>query len=142
MPELPEVETVKAGLSKEIPPGTEILGIRFHREGLRYPFPKLSNEKVRGQKIVKILRRAKYLLFFLDDMVLLSHLGMTGSWRFKDGPMKHDHIEIDLQGHRTLVYRDARRFGQFDLLNKKSWRKDRRFVSLGPEPLDLSLIHI
>ena len=136
MPELPEVETVRAGLSQEILPGTQIKGLCFHREGLRSPFPKFKNHEILGQEVKAIRRRAKYLLFFLEDKILLSHLGMTGSWRFKSEAMKHDHVEIDLEDKGTLVYRDPRRFGQFDILSASDWQRDRRFIHLGPEPLD------
>src|ERR1700686_3674491 len=67
MPELPEVETVRRGL-------------------LRLPFPSRFAARLRGRRIDRLARRAKYLLAFLDDgEVLLMHLGMSGSFRVKQG---------------------------------------------------------
>ena len=84
MPELPEVETVKEGLRKIIKPKVKISNLQLRREGLRFPFAKnLSNSH--GKKILKLSRRAKYLLMELeDDHLLVSHLGMTGTWRKKE----------------------------------------------------------
>ena len=136
MPELPEVETVCRGLEKIVGEQSEIKEVRLHRRGLRQDFNKKSIAKSHGQKITAIRRRAKYLLIELEKDLLVSHLGMTGSWRLKEDKRKHDHIEIYLQDGRCLVYHDPRRFGQFDLLPMGSWQQDQRFCALGPEPLD------
>ena len=80
MPELPEVETVRTGLSRSWV-GKRIEGVDLRREGLRFPFPEDLEERLVGRTITAIRRRAKYLLIDLDnDDILLSHLGMSGKW--------------------------------------------------------------
>lgn len=146
MPELPEVETVKRGLNQQIQKFSKIHSLRFLSPAIRNDLPFTKAPQASGQRILKISRRAKYLLFELDDLLLLSHLGMTGSWRFEnfcqlsdldESPKlrDHDHIEICLEDGRVLVYRDPRRFGQFEILQKQGGLA-RRFKNLGPEPLD------
>jgi formamidopyrimidine-DNA glycosylase len=136
MPELPEVETVCRGLNEIIPAGKhKISKIETGAKSLRTPFRKAALRKGQGQKIKGILRKAKYLLFELDDSYLLSHLGMTGSWRIESNKDKHDHVRIHLEDGRTLTYRDPRRFGQFDILAKETLSRDKRFVHLGPDPV-------
>jgi len=141
MPELPEVETVRRGLSAEIQPGTVVEDIIFNRPNLRGPLPFAGIKTAVGQPLSKIERRAKYLLLFLESQLLISHLGMTGSWRLKAESRKHDHVELKLSDGRTFVYRDPRRFGQFDIVSAKTWKEDRRFCALGPEPLDPEAFH-
>ena len=66
MPELPEVETVKTGLSRSWI-GHRIEGVELRREGLRFPFPENLDTDLTGRTIKDIRRRAKYLLIDLDD---------------------------------------------------------------------------
>ena len=95
-----------------------------------------------GQAIIAIRRRAKYLLIDTKRVSLLSHLGMTGSWRIESeqtieasiGP--HDHCLIELSDQRTLVYRDPRRFGVLDLVRPGEEATHLRLKCLGPEPLN------
>ena len=141
MPELPEVETVRKGLSEILNEKPQIHSIRLGDKGLRKPFLKKEIKKAHGQKILSVFRRAKYLLFELEKNVLVSHLGMTGSWRLKEEKRNHDHVELKLTDGRTLVYRDPRRFGQFELLDKQLWQENIKFSSLGPEPLDKKSFH-
>ena len=71
MPELPEVETVRRGLSGLI--GKEILSVELNRSNLRFPFPD-DMDSIIGRKILSVDRRAKYLLIRLEnDLTLLSH---------------------------------------------------------------------
>ena len=76
MPELPEVETVRTGLASSWT-GKRVDGLELRREGLRFPFPDDLENRLVGTRIVKVRRRAKYLLIDLDSGdVLLSHLGI------------------------------------------------------------------
>jgi len=84
MPELPEVETVRRGLARWVE-GARIDDVKLNRADLRFPFPKGFAKALKGQTITTVGRRAKYLLFHLSGgMTWLSHLGMTGSYRFAD----------------------------------------------------------
>lgn len=150
MPELPEVETVRRGLAPYLE-GARIERVTLNRKDLRFPFPEGFARALEGQTIVAVGRRAKYLLFQLSSgRIWLSHLGMTGIFRFVEGRFKgpsryyepaetdkHDHLVMDLahpeRGHLTLVYSDARRFGFMDLIDSEAASSFLR--DLGPEPL-------
>ena len=83
MPELPEVETVRRGL-QPVMEGATVEKLVLNRPDLRFPFPKDLNERLQGQKIISLGRRAKYLLIeFEDGASLISHLGMSGSYRIE-----------------------------------------------------------
>lgn len=84
MPELPEVETVRRGL-KSVVTDAKIVSVKLNRRDLRFPFPEDFSERLIGRKILELGRRAKYLLFHLSqDETILSHLGMSGSWRVEN----------------------------------------------------------
>ncbi|MCB0378071.1 MAG: bifunctional DNA-formamidopyrimidine glycosylase/DNA-(apurinic or apyrimidinic site) lyase [Bdellovibrionales bacterium] len=137
MPELPEVETVRRGLNDILPKPVTIVKVKLGHKGLRYPFRRSAILKSCGQKILGVERRAKYLLFRLEKAYLLSHLGMTGSWRLGDGNSDpHDHVVLTLSDGRQLIYRDPRRFGQFDYISELNFDGDPRFSHLGPDPLE------
>ncbi len=150
MPELPEVETVRRGLAPYIE-GARIAAVTLNRMDLRFPFPNGLAQALTGDTIVSVGRRAKYLLFRLQSgRTMLSHLGMTGSYRFVDiqykdrsryyepsEDEKHDHMVIALthptHGHLKLIYNDPRRFGFIDLYEDES--QSPYLEGLGPEPL-------
>jgi formamidopyrimidine-DNA glycosylase len=142
MPELPEVETVRSGLEMILAKRPTIKRVRLARKDIRFLIPKDFVVSLEGQTITGVRRRAKYLLIETAKVSLLSHLGMTGSWRIeaKDnleasiGP--HDHCFIELSDTRTLVYRDPRRFGVLDLLLPGEETTHLRLKALGPEPFD------
>ena len=137
MPELPEVETVKRGLESLIKmPGSQILKIESGDKKLRYHPNSSLLKKICNKEIKNLTRKAKYLLFELDDYILLSHLGMTGSWRIEKDQRKHDHIRIFLSDGRILTYHDPRRFGMFEVLKKETWTQDQRIAGLGLDPVE------
>jgi formamidopyrimidine-DNA glycosylase len=150
MPELPEVETVRRGLAPYVE-GARIERVTLNRADLRFPFPVGFADALTGTTITRADRRAKYLLFRLSSgATWLSHLGMTGSYRFEEFKFKepsryyepeedrkHDHLvlELDHPGHGKLrlIYNDARRFGFVDLFADES--QSPYLKGLGPEPL-------
>lgn len=139
MPELPEVETVKLGLSKNLERLGSIKRVELFRKDLRFEFPREMKKALEGQQIVSISRRAKYLVFETQDYVWLCHLGMTGAWRQESGAHQkqpHDHFRVSFESGDSWVYRDPRRFGYMDLIKKGS--KIVWFEHLGPEPLESS----
>ncbi|HEY0917661.1 bifunctional DNA-formamidopyrimidine glycosylase/DNA-(apurinic or apyrimidinic site) lyase [Devosia sp.] len=150
MPELPEVETVRRGLAPYLE-GARIEAVRLNRADLRFALPASLPAELAGQVVDSVGRRAKYLLFRLSGgKTLLSHLGMTGSYRFADFAYKdpsryyepsqnekHDHLVFELNhpvhGRLRLIYNDARRFGFIDLFARE---EDCPYLAgLGPEPL-------
>lgn len=150
MPELPEVETVRRGLEPWLA-GARIDKVTLNRADLRFPFPEGLKDALEGQTVTHVGRRAKYLLLSLSGgKTLLSHLGMTGSWRFAEHGIdkppryyepgtepKHDHMVWEIShpwhGRSHLIYADPRRFGFIDLFERP---EDSPFLrGLGPEPL-------
>jgi len=78
MPELPEVETVRRGLAA-VMEGRRITAVEVRRRDLRIPVPDDFAESLVGRTVTRLGRRAKYLVFELDDgTALLVHLGMSG----------------------------------------------------------------
>ena len=138
MPELPEVETVRRGLEKLI------LGKKITTIDIRYPkmiktdFDQFQKE-VPGQVVKSMGRRGKYLLFYLTDKVLISHLRMEGKYFYYPDQVperKHAHVLIHFEDGGTLVYEDVRKFGTMELLAPELL--DAYFASkkLGPEPTE------
>ncbi len=137
MPELPEVENVKIGLIDLGSIGQAFAKIEFLRAGLRTPFPKKAAKTLEGQSVRAIHRRAKYLLFETEEFYLLSHLGMTGSWRSDEGErLKHDHVIMHFRSGLRLVFHDPRRFGVLDIFKKSELTKNKWLKNLGAEPLE------
>ncbi|AWV05944.1 bifunctional DNA-formamidopyrimidine glycosylase/DNA-(apurinic or apyrimidinic site) lyase [Marilutibacter maris] len=140
MPELPEVETTRAGLAPHLE-GRRVTAAVLRRPDLRWPIPEAIEQVLPGQRIETVRRRAKYLL--LDTAVgsALLHLGMSGSLRVlpADTPVRaHDHVDLALEtGHggvaQVLRFNDPRRFGC--LLWQPSGETHTLLRGLGPEPL-------
>jgi len=140
MPELPEVETVRSGLEMALK-GATIRKVTLRRKDLRIPFPKDLAQRLEGQKIPAIRRRAKYLLFDLASSdVLIAHLGMSGRFSIEGKTPKiftaHDHVIFTLNDGRALIYNDARRFGLMTIAHKEELASHSLFAALGPEPFD------
>ena len=106
MPELPEVETVKEILKKQII-GDTITDITInYSKIIKETDPATFRQNLIGQTFRDILRRGKYLVFVLDDYILLSHLRMEGKYFIKspnDEISKHEHIIFRLGPNKTYV---------------------------------------
>ena len=86
MPELPEVETVCRGMKSSMI-GKIISLVEIKRDGLRWPFPDKMGDRITGQTVSNITRRAKYILVELDsNETIIIHLGMSGRILIKDKP--------------------------------------------------------
>jgi formamidopyrimidine-DNA glycosylase len=137
MPELPEVEVVCRELAEMIPSGQVLASWKFYRKDLRFTIPQKKLQSLAGQKILSIKRRAKYILIEAGENIIVSHLGMTGSWRRASAGFevqKHDHLCFSLKNGDFFIFNDPRRFGFIEVVEKKQLVK--RFLSLGAEPLD------
>jgi formamidopyrimidine-DNA glycosylase len=141
MPELPEVETVRAGLERLLA-GAVIRSLTCSRPDLRRPIPADLGARLSGQPVSGVRRRAKYLILATPVGGLLCHLGMTGTWRIAPpgDERPHDHCRIDLADGRRLVFRDPRRFGLLDWIDLDGRHPD--LDRLGPEPLDPGAFHV
>lgn len=92
-----------------------------------------------GQEILDVARRGKYLLIYLTDHVLISHLRMEGKYNFFPDQVpanKHFHAFFTFTDDSILVYQDVRKFGTMELLGKAD--VDAYFISrkIGPEPTE------
>src|SRR6478609_7190589 len=85
MPELPEVETVRAGLAPSLE-GARLVRVEARRPDLRFPLPDGFVQRLTGARIEGLSRRAKYLQAPLDrGDTLVMHLGMTGRFDIDGG---------------------------------------------------------
>lgn len=112
MPELPEVEVTRIGVAPHLQ-DQRVSDVIMRRSGLRWPFPKDLPTLLKGQKILSIGRRGKYLLLNFAHGSVLIHLGMSGHLRIlpvQTSAGKHDHIDI-VVGTQLLRMNDPRRFG-------------------------------
>ena len=127
MPELPEVEVVKKSLNRSIHHLT-IKNIEILNKNLRYKIDIKLIKKIIKSKVLRILRRSKYILILLNNnYTILAHLGMTGKFiivdnknirklssfyfKIKDHKPKHDHIVFEFSKRIKLIYNDVRKFG-------------------------------
>ena len=152
MPELPEVETVRLGLQPVLE-GRQFLKVETHRHDLRVPFPRDFAERLTGRRVVRLWRRAKYLLADLDNgETLVIHLGMSGRFAVQakghsgqvghffytavpPGLGKHDHVVMETDAPARLIFTDHRRFGLMTLIETARLDEDKLFKDLGIEPL-------
>lgn len=141
MPELPEVETVKETLKKIVLNDTILEVIVRWDNIIEYPKVEEFKNQIKNQKINDIKRRGKWLMFYLDDYILLSHLRMEGRYFIKnDEPYsKHEHVIFKLKSNRTLRYIDTRKFGKMHLIKKEEIFDKEPLKSLGLEPWDEAL---
>ena len=138
MPELPEIEIVKRSLFKMINKA-KIIDIKINNRNLRYKVQYILPKKLVNEKILKISRRSKYLIFHFKNKFLLIHFGMSGKFlilRKKDKKIfktsfyydlnilpQHNHIYFILNNGYILIYNDVRRFGFVKIFEKKKWKK-------------------
>ena len=154
MPELPEVETVARGLA-QVMEGVRLTGVQLNRPDLRFPFPEGFAERLAGQIVEAVGRRAKYIVAHLSGGdVLLMHLGMSGRFVIEEagdvsrpGTFHHDagagggaadphaHVIFTLENGTLVVYCDPRRFGMMDLFARSQITEHRLLKDIGIEPL-------
>ena len=123
MPELPEVETIRRGLDRELK-GRRIDGVDWRGAKLRGGKSPTPLERLDGRRVVALRRHGKFLLMDIDDgSLFLSHLGMTGKWLFAEAgeaPRPHTHLVLSLNDDRELRFSDPRRFGLLKLYPPKA----------------------
>lgn len=141
MPELPEVETIVRELIASHLVGKQIVNAHVYWPRIvdTSSVEKFINQ-VQGQRIKKIGRRGKYIVFKLSEDTLLVHLRMTGKFEFisKNAPVeKHEHVRLIFNDGSVLRYEDPRKFGRWSLLKDASEKMDK----LGLEPLSPEFTH-
>lgn len=134
MPELPEVEISRLGILPHVK-GQKIAQIIIRQAKLRW----LINKNIiqcKGETIVDVQRRAKYLLLQLPQNWIVIHLGMSGHLRIVDASSivgKHDHVDLIFANGTCLRYTDPRRFGAWLWCHQLSELP--QLLQLGKEPL-------
>jgi len=151
MPELPEVETIRAGLANKI------LGKRIKKVSVNFSGTIKNNQSqflriLTGNKFTTISRKGKLLIFKLDqdERFLLVHLKMTGQLIYCHGdsivagghslpkllgcfPNKHTRVNFTFADNSNLFFNDLRKFGYLKLVNEKELATV--IAGFGPEPL-------
>lgn len=135
MPELPEVETIKRQLHKEIA-GKKITGVEVLTEKtLKTPKAQFLKYTV-GVKIKSVERRAKLLILNLNNgWSILTHLKMTGQYVYDGEAHKHTRVIFSFGPKLKIMFNDMRRFGYLKLFKTADLPKflDEEY---GPEPLE------
>jgi formamidopyrimidine-DNA glycosylase len=133
VPELPEVETIRAQLALRLE-GRTFVRVEILDPRLTRPFDLFEvAEELEGDRVTEVERRGKYLVWRLESgLTLLVHLRMTGSFAFE--PATHERAVLELDDGTRLVYRDVRRFGTW-LVLEDAELDPYLAAKNGPEPL-------
>ncbi|XJS11320.1 DNA-formamidopyrimidine glycosylase [Aerococcaceae bacterium WGS1372] len=141
MPELPEVEVNRQGLEKLVQGKViEDLHVYWPKILVGYETDPHIYDGIYQKTILSVQRRAKYLLFELEDAFIVSHLRMEGKYfvynpeevpPFKD---KHTHVIIRFTDQSELHYHDVRKFGRMEYVNKDEIQPFFEARKIGPEP--------
>ncbi|MBR5940034.1 MAG: bifunctional DNA-formamidopyrimidine glycosylase/DNA-(apurinic or apyrimidinic site) lyase [Neisseriaceae bacterium] len=138
MPELPEVEITRQGITPHIA-GKTVSQVIVRNGNLRRKVRPDLPQILDNATLKCTQRRAKYIVLEFDLGVLIIHLGMSGSLRIilpnHPTPLKkHDHIDLLFTDGTILRYHDPRRFGLFEWFYGVS-EKASILQNLGVEPL-------
>lgn len=145
VPELPEVETVRAGAEPHLR-GRRLRAVHATRPDLRWPMPLGALRGLQGRRCTAVARRSKYLLLRFDGPgapVAIVHLGMTGRLLVEPTTARaqrpefrrHEHWRMDF-GDRLVRFVDPRRFGALDVAAGDALATHRLLARLGQEPLE------
>lgn len=140
MPELPEVETIRKTLSHLVL-DKQIEDVSIYWSNI-IQYPEDDEEfriKVRDERITNIARRGKFLLFYLEEYVLVSHLRMEGKYKIvsKDEPLtKHTHVVFHFTDGTDMRYEDVRKFGTMHVFPIGEEFKKKPLNQLGPDPFE------
>lgn len=144
MPELPEVEVVRAGLEKLVR-GTRISAVRIHHQrSVRHNIGDLP-QQLEGARIIQVARRGKYMWLELDrPFVVMIHLGMSGQIRVNDSPSGHQHVRLDWKVIRPgkpdqyFEFLDQRTFGGLRISDKNHHGEPSAISHIAKDPFDPS----
>ena len=139
MPELPEVEVTRLGVTPHVQ-GKVVSNVVLRHTGLRWPFPDDLAKQLTGHIVRTTSRRGKYLLLNFDHGTLIIHLGMSGHLRVIPSatlPAKHDHVDL-VFGQEAVRMTDPRRFGAVLWHDVKDGHVNEHLLlrHLGVEPLE------
>ncbi len=152
MPELPEVEVTACQLRRMLV-GARLADCQHSGKALRHPFPEKAISELKGQSLLAVRRRAKFLMLEFEGGWIVVHLGMSGSLRCvqAESPAKlHDHVRArfifaNRPAPIDLIFHDPRRFGSFQWISGEqcvNWETAAEMLSktaMGMEPFDSGL---
>ena len=140
MPELPEVETVRRILARELT-GNTIKQVHIYYEPIVHDNLNHFKTSLKGQQIIGLERYGKHLVFLLTDWVMIIHLRMEGKFYIKkdEAKDKHEHIIFELENGTTLRYHDVRKFGTIHLRTHDDYLNTYPLSEVGPEPKDAKI---
>ena len=137
MPELPEVEITRLGITPHVT-RHRIATVVIRRPSLRWPIPGNLQQRLVKQKINAVTRRGKYLLLKTTNGTVIIHLGMSGTLRILTQNLaatRHDHVDFVFEDGSRLRLNDPRRFGAV-LWSETDPETHPLLSKLGPEPLE------
>lgn len=140
MPELPEVETIKKTLNQLVINKTITEVNVYWPNIIKKPNDvEEFKHKLIGQTIKRVHRKGKFLLFELNDYMLVSHLRMEGKYSIHSvvEPLKkHTHVVFSFSNNEQLRYNDVRKFGTMHLIPKGEENLKKPLNQLGPDPFE------
>ena len=143
MPELPEVETIKRSLEKELI-GQKLKNVKIFNYDFLFKNKIKDLNTLINTKLISIERKGKYLVFLFENELLLFHLGLTGFFiLYKNNDeilnkvKKHLILNFQFEKHE-LFYCDIRKFGKIKKANTKDILDLEEFKNLGKDALEIS----
>jgi len=140
MPELPEVETVRQTLKTLVLKKTIDNVSVYWGNIIKNPRdPDEFKRLLKGQSFLDIERKGKFMIFHMDDLVLVSHLRMEGKFGLYDAEVekpKHTHVVFHFTDGTELRYDDVRKFGTMHVFPKGEELDRKPLNQLGPDPFD------
>lgn len=140
MPELPEVETIVRELCATAV-GKKFWDMESKLDSTFTPDPGKILNQIRGVRILDVVRRAKFIVFILDQRLrLVVHLRMTGRlmWKKPKKEVKHVRAVFIFSNATSLLFSDTRKFGHIWFGTEKEIDQISGMSELGPEPLEIS----
>jgi formamidopyrimidine-DNA glycosylase len=136
--------------------GVSFACVTLNRADLRFPFDADFAGRLKGERVIGLARRAKYIIAETGSgLGLAMHLGMTGRFTIRrdgagamtpgefyydyDADPRHDHVIFTMSSGAVIRYNDARRFGYMTLFPLDAMASHPLFKDLGVEPLSDAL---
>lgn len=136
MPEKPEVLTVVKVLKQKIIGKTITKVDVLWNNIIENPSVSEFKKQIKGQKILDITTRGKWIVMHLDKNCLIIHLRMEGKFFFRDkkDPInKHEHVIFTLDSNEQMRFHDVRKFGKMHLLSKDNYLNEVPLRDMGLE---------
>ena len=135
MPELPEVETIRLDLTRDVK-GKRIKDVEIlNPKVIKEPKPAEFKKRLKGTTFKDFLRRAKLLAIKLSTGdYLVVHLRMTGQLIYSGKRQEKARVILCLSDGKYLNFNDQRLFAELRVVN--DWLKLKFVQELGPEPLE------